>query len=90
MTETAVKRFQDRVVKMIEDGNTGWHISPGNKWHDLSIEEKCEAILAMWDAPRQPLDFKDSYRKAVDDVNRMNDKGLVPDRDSASGYRVQR
>jgi hypothetical protein len=63
---------------MIDKGNTGWHISPGPRWHSMSIEDKCAAILDMWDAPRTYKDFKDSYRKAVDDTNRMNDKGEIP------------
>lgn len=85
MTEkTAVRRFQERVVEMIDKGNTGWHISPGEKWHTLSTEERCDAILKMWDAPKTPIDFKDSYRRAVDDVNRMNDKGEIPAHPSRS------
>ncbi len=75
VTQTAVQRFQDRVVQMIDKGNTGWHISPGEKWWTMTIEEKCESILQMWDAPRQRKDFVDSYGVEKDSLQ-FRDRGM--------------
>ena len=61
MTESAVEQFQKRIVRMMDEGCTMFHLSVGSRWRTLSIEEKCAATLEMWDAKPKPLDFKDSY-----------------------------
>lgn len=47
---TPIARFQQCVVEMIDNGCVGFHFSVGDKWHSLTLEEKCEAALQMWDA----------------------------------------
>jgi hypothetical protein len=49
---SAVERFQKRIVEMMQVGFTGFHLSTGDGWHSLDIEEKCAALLDMWDAER--------------------------------------
>jgi hypothetical protein len=63
--KTAVQIFQERVVEMIDGGCHGFHFTPGPKWHGLPIEDKCEAILEMWDSRKALLDFKDSQRRPM-------------------------
>ena len=50
--QTAVERFQERVVKMIGEGFRGFHFTSGPKWDGLTTEERCEFILQMWDSPK--------------------------------------
>lgn len=50
---TAVEKVQARLIEMIDQGYTMFHLSIGPKWNSLTIEEKCEALLQMWDAPRR-------------------------------------
>jgi hypothetical protein len=49
---TRVEQLKDRIIEMIDKGCTGFSWFTGDKWHDLSIEEKADAILQMWDAPK--------------------------------------
>lgn len=58
--DTAVVRFQQRIVDMIANGSMGFHLTVGGGWHELPIEDRCKYILRMWDAKGAPLDFKDS------------------------------
>lgn len=54
-----VDELKDRIIQMIDQGCTRFGWSPGPKWHGLTIEEKADAILTAWDAPREnmpPLD----------------------------------
>ena len=75
----AVERFQKRVVEMVRDGCVGFHFSSGPKWRDLTIEEKCAAMLEVWDAKGIPLDFKDSCRTStVSSAQREYDPNVAP------------
>lgn len=62
---TAVEQFQNRIVEMIGNGFTGFHLASGPNWHALSVEERCKFILQMWDARGTPLNFGDSRRAAA-------------------------
>lgn len=56
---SAVEEMKARVVKMIEEGCIMFHFDPGPKWHGLTLENRCAAILKMWDSrsatPAAPL-----------------------------------
>lgn len=69
-----VDELKDRLIKMIDEGCTGWHISPGPKWHSMSIEDKAAAILQMWDAKGERVADVDGpprtnkHRRHVSDI----------------------
>lgn len=48
---TAIEQVQTRLIEMIDQGCTMFHLSPGPQWYGLSIEKKCAALMQMWDAP---------------------------------------
>lgn len=48
--ESAVEKFKKRIVEMMQAGCTGFHFTSGAKWHSMTIEEKCAAMLEVWDA----------------------------------------
>lgn len=47
-----VDQLKDRLIDMIDKGCTRFGFMTGPKWIDMSIEEKADAILTMWDAPK--------------------------------------
>jgi len=49
---TRVDQLKDRIIDMIEKGCTRFGWTTGPEWHSLSIEQKADAILTMWDAPK--------------------------------------
>src|SRR5947209_6670252 len=75
--DTAVERFQKRIVEMLQVGWTGFHFTPGDKWHSMDIEEKCSALLGMWDAERvetgparstkEPTDVREFVKQFTDE-----------------------
>lgn len=49
---TRVDQLKDRIIDMIDKGCVRFGFSTGPEWGALSIEEKADAILKMWDAPK--------------------------------------
>jgi hypothetical protein len=70
--ESAVRKFQERIVDMMEEGLTMFHLSTGPEWAGLTIEQKCEATLQMWDAPR--IERTPRTNKPPTDVRDLVDK----------------
>ena len=65
---TAVERFQKRIVEMMQAGCTGFHFTSGPRWHSMDIEEKCAAMLEVWDAERTPVPPARSLTKEESDL----------------------
>jgi hypothetical protein len=49
---TRVDQLKDRIIDMIDGGLTRFGFTTGPDWHKLTIEEKADAILTMWDVPK--------------------------------------
>lgn len=46
--ETSIERFQRVILDKIQGGLTGFHFTTGQRWHSMTIEQKCEFILSLW------------------------------------------
>lgn len=47
-----VEQLKERMIDMIDKGCTGFGFTVGPAWHSMTIEQKANCILEVWDAPK--------------------------------------